>query len=274
MDQKRRQLLLKTLRGNNFRRALKAIAELRMSSDPALVSAVAQAAVPDEQREFQARVAGLVLQKGIKGLVDEWTTLDAEWRAELMSEIGQFVDLWVDKDVIELILVALSDSDRQVQVKAVWTLLAYLREPSDKERRAVKSTSQRRFLDGATRMRGWITTAQRSRMTQALSVMLERHRQEPYPVLPQMVEALGYTACKKNQATIALLEALRRDAGEPHRVSYETIDAANFAWFEKLVTARKSIAPEQITRIVHTPTGLLDSKLLETVLAHIKSREE
>jgi hypothetical protein len=239
------------------------------------VSVVAQAAAPDEQRKFQGRVATVVLQKGIKGLVDEWATLsNAKWRAELISEIGQSVDLWVDRDVIELVLIALSDSDRQVQVKAVWTLLAYLREPSDKEKRAVKSASQRRFLDGAATARGWITTAQRSRMTQALSVMLERHRKEPYPVLPQIVEALGYTACSKSQAAIELLEALSNHAGEPYRESYETVDAANFAWFEKLVTARKGIAPEQITRIIHTPTGLLDKKLLEATLTRIKSREE
>jgi hypothetical protein len=56
MDQKRRQLLLKTLRGNNFR-ALKAIAELRTSADP-IVTTVAQAAALDEQREFQARCLG------------------------------------------------------------------------------------------------------------------------------------------------------------------------------------------------------------------------
>jgi hypothetical protein len=85
---------------------------------------------------------------------------------------------------------------------------------------------------------------------------------------------LGYTACKTNQTAIELLEALRRDAGEPHRVSYETVDAANFAWFEKLATAKKGIAPEQITRIIHTPTGLLDKKLLEATLTRIKSREE
>jgi hypothetical protein len=275
MDQKRKQQLLKTVRGNNFRRALKAIAELRASSDAATASAVAQAPVPDEQRDFQLRVATVVLQKGITGLVDQWTTLgDAKWRTELISEIGQFVDLWVDKDIIELVIVALNDSDRQVQVKTVWTLLAYLKEPSDKEKRAVKSASQRRFLDGAATVRGWITPAQRSRMTQALTVMLERHRQEPYPVLPQIVEALGYTACKKNQAAIELLEALRSDAGEPHRVSYEIVEAANFAWFEKLVTARKGVAPEQITRIIHTPTGLLDRKLLEAALVRIKSRED
>jgi hypothetical protein len=275
MEQKRRQHLLKALRGNNFRRALKAIAELRGSSDAALLSALAQAAAPDEQRKFQVRVATVVLQKGVKGLVDEWATFgDAKWRADLIDEIGQFVDLWVDKDVIELVLIALNDSDRQVQVKAVWTLLAYLREPSDKEKRAVKSASQRRFLDGAATVRGWITTAQRSRITQVLTVMLERHRQTPYPVLPQIVEALGYTACKTNQTAIELLEALSNHAGEPHRVSYETVDAANFAWFEKLVTAKKGIAPEQITRIIHTPTGLLDRKLLEAALVRIKSRED
>jgi hypothetical protein len=275
MEQKRRQLLLKTLRGKNFRRALKAIAELCTSSDPTLASTVVQAAAPDEQQEFQARVATVVLKKGIKGLVDEWTTLgDAKWRAELISEIGQFVDLWVDKDIIELVLAALSDPDRKVQVKAVWTLLAYLREPAEKEKAAVKSASQRRFLDGAATVRGWITPAQRSRMTQALSAILQAHRQEPYPVLPQIVEALGYTACKTNQTAIELLEALSSHAGEPHRVSYETVDAANFAWFEKLVTKKKGIAPEQITRIIHTPTGLLDKKLLEVALAHIKSRED
>jgi hypothetical protein len=104
--------------------------------------------------------------------------------------------------------------------------------------------------------------------------MLECHRQTPYPVLPQIVEALGYTASKKNQAAIELLEALRGDAGEPHRVSYETVDATNFAWFEKLVTEKKGIAPEQITRIIHTPTGLLDRKLLEAALVRIKSRED
>jgi hypothetical protein len=160
MEPKRRQLLLKTLRGNNFRRAVKAIAELRSSSDPALVSAVAQAAVPDEQRTFQARVAVVVLQNGVKGLVDEWTALgDAKWRADLISEIGQFVDQWVDENVIELLLVALNDSDRQVQVKAVWTLLAYVTETSDKEKRTVKSKSQMRFLGGAATVRGWITGA-------------------------------------------------------------------------------------------------------------------
>ena len=180
MDEKRKQQLLKTARGNNFRRALKAIAELRASSDATLLSVLAQAVAADEQRKFQVRVARLVLQKGIKGLVDEWATLgDAKWRAELISEIGQFVDLWVDKQIIELVLVALNDFDRRVQVKAVWTLLAYLREPSDKEKRAMKSASQRRFLDGAATVRGWITTAQRSRITQVLTVMLERHRQTP-----------------------------------------------------------------------------------------------
>ena len=75
MEQKRKQLLLKTVRGNYFRRALKAIAELRASSDGSLTSAGAQTAAPDEQRKFQLCVANVVLQKGIKGLVDDWATL-------------------------------------------------------------------------------------------------------------------------------------------------------------------------------------------------------
>jgi hypothetical protein len=150
MEQKRKQQLLKTVRGNNFRRALKAIAELRTSSDAATVSAVAQAAAPDEQRKFQLCVANVVLQKGIKVLVDEWTTLgDAKWRAELISEIGQSVDLWVDKEIIELVLVALNDPDRQVQVKAVWTLLRI----SKRAVRQGKTSGQKRVATAIPRRR-------------------------------------------------------------------------------------------------------------------------
>lgn len=73
---------------------------------------------------------------------------------------------------------------------------------------------------------------------------------------------------------IEQLETLSGQAGEPHDISYETVNAANFAGFEKLVTAKKGIAPQQITRIIHTPTGLLDRNLLEAALARIKSRQD
>ena len=76
---------------------------------------IAQAARSDEQLDFQRRVARVVLEKGIEGLVAEWTALgDAKWRAELISEIGQFVDLWVDRAIIELVLTALEDSSRDI----------------------------------------------------------------------------------------------------------------------------------------------------------------
>ena len=88
LDAHRRDTLLKAVRGNDFRRALKAIAELCAAHEPGLADAVAAPRAPEAQRAFQYRVARVVLRQGIRGLVAEWGDLaDPKWRAELISEI-------------------------------------------------------------------------------------------------------------------------------------------------------------------------------------------
>ena len=240
MDERRKTYLLKLVRAKDFRRALHAIAELRAANDPALANAVTESADADEQRAFQSRVARIVLERGVQGLVDAWGTLGAaNWRAGLISEVGQFLDRWAEPAVNELVLAALEDSS---------------------------------YLDATEKLRGAITQSQRSRMTRALGAMVERHRQEPYPVLPQLVELLGYTANKDDKTVIAALEALRSRSGEPHTVSYERLDKSQFEWFDKLVLAKKGVSPEEMIRIKYTPTGLLDRKVLETALARISRK--
>jgi len=68
------------------------------------------------------------------------------------------------------------------------------------------------------------------------------------------------------------LDALREVSGETHTVSFSRVDKSQFEWFERLVMAKKRIAPEEVVRIKYTPTGLLDKKLLEESLARIKRR--
>jgi hypothetical protein len=251
MDEQRKTYLLKLVRGKDFRRALHAIAELRLSRDS--VGTVAESARADEQRAFQTRVARIVLENDVEGLVEAWATLgDAKWRAALISEIGQFLDRWMHPAVNELILAALEDSSREVEIRGVWALL-HVTQPSG-------------------RLREWITQSQRSRMTRALTAMLERHREEPYPVLSQIVEILGYMANREDKAVIEALEALRSRSGEPHTVSCERVEKSQFAWFDKLVLAKKGVDPDEMVSIKYTPTGLLDKKLLETTLARIRQR--
>ena len=233
MSDQRKEYLLKLARGKNFRSALKAVAELRTMNDAGLASAVAQGKAPDEQREFQRRVARVVLEKGVEGLVLEWPVLgEAKWRAELISEIGQFLHLWAYPATVELGLAALEDPSREVQIKSIWMFLGFVREPSAKERKPEKTESGRRYQEAANTLRGWITPAHRSRMTRGFTAMLERHRREPYPVLPEVVELIGYTANKEDLQAIALLEELRLKSGEPYRVSAERVDKSRFEWFE------------------------------------------
>lgn len=273
MDEARKQYLLKLVRGKDFRRALHAIAELRSSNDSGLADAVAQPPRSDEQRAFQSRVARVVL-KGIEGLIQEWLDLGSVyWRAYLISEIGQFLPLWLDPATIELGLAALEDPDREVQTKSIWMLLGFVREPSSRERKPEKTESGRRYQQAASTLRAWIAPEQRSRMTRGFAAMLERHRREPYPVLPQVVELTGYTANKDDHDVITLLEELRAKSGETHRVSYERVDKSQFEWFEKMALEKKGDNPAEMVRIKHTPTGLLDGKLLEATLTRIRTRD-
>jgi hypothetical protein len=270
MDEQRKAYLQKLVRGKDYRRALHAIAELRAAGERELDNAAVKE--PDEQRAFQSRVARIVLEKGVAGLVEAWAALgDAQWRAVLISEIGHSLDRWGDPTINELVIAALEDPSREVQIKGVWALL-YMRVPAGSKAKA-RTASEQRYMEGIERVRASITQSQRSRMTQALSAMLERHRTEKYPVLSEIVELLGYTANKDNTAVIEALEALRAKSGEPHTVSYERVEKPQFDWFDKLVLAKRGHDPDEMIRIKYTPTGLLDMKLLERTLTRIKRNQ-
>jgi len=252
LDAHRRDTLLKTVRGNNFRRALKAIAELRAANVPALTEIVGAYRAFDEQREFQYRVARIVLGQGVRGLIAEWPTLaDPRWRAELISEIDQSFALWVDEATVDLVLSALEDPSREVRVKAVWGLLGIVREIPDRERRTARAESHRRALVALDTLRGWMTTARRARATRALVEMLAQHPPAPYVVLDQIVEILGSTATRHDQDAVQALHALEPQSGEPFRVTYEELDESKLDWRERLLAERKGISVAQLTFSVH-----------------------
>lgn len=258
--------LLKAIRGQDYRAAFKAIAQLRGS--PAELPAKA---AKDEQRAFQQDVARLVAGRGVAGLAAGWAGLGPQqWRAALISEIGQFSDLWAEEALIDVAIAALEDPSRAVQEKAVWTLLGWLREP---EKRKPTSESQRQFRAAAAALRGWITPGRRARLTRAYATMLWNSRKERSVVLQQIVESLGQTACASDTAVIEMLEALRPQAGESHTVSYEKLDASNIDWRTEAMAKKKGIDPARVKlRIVYTPTGLLDAKALEAALQRIRVR--
>lgn len=274
LDAHRRDTLLKTVRGNNFRRALKAIAALRAANVPALTEIVGAYRAPDGQREFQYRVARIVLGQGVRGLIAEWPTFaDPKWRAELISEIDQSLVLWVDEATVDLVVSALEDPSREVRAKAVWGLLGIVREIPDHERRTSRAESHRRAMAALDALRGWMTTARRTRATRALVEMLAQHRQAPYVVLDQIVEILGNTATGHDQDAVQALHALETQSGEPFRVTYEALDESKLDWRERLLAERKGIDPARLkVRIGHHPTGLLDRKVLAAALERIQAR--
>lgn len=103
--------------------------------------------------------------------------------------------------------------------------------------------------------------------------MLAQHRQAPCVVLAQIVETLGHTATKDDQAAVQALEALGPESGEPFRVTYEALDESKLDWRERLLAERKGIDPARIkARIGHNPTGLLDRKVLAAALERIQAR--
>jgi hypothetical protein len=274
LDAHRRDTLLRTVRGNDFRRALKAIAELRAAQEPGLADVVAALRAPDAQRAFQCQVARLVLRQGVRGLVAEWSDFaDPKWRAELISEIEQFCALWVDEATVDLLLCALEDPSRDVQAKATWGLLAIVPEIADRERRAARAESHRRALAALDTLRGWMTTARRARATRGLVAMLVQHRQAPSVVLAQIVEILGHIATRHDREAVQALEALEPHSGEPFRVTYEELDERKLDWRERLLARRKGIDPARLrVRIGHHPTGLLDRTVLAVALERIQAR--
>jgi hypothetical protein len=274
LDAQRRETLLKTVRGKSFRRALKAIAELRAADQPALAEIVGAYRAPDGEREMHYRIARIVLAHGARGLVAEWGALaDPKWRAELIIEIEQAFALWVDEATVDLLLTALEDPSPEVRGKAVWGLVGIVRDVPDRERRTARADSHRRALAALDTLRGWMTAARRARATRGLVEMLVQHRQAPCVVLAQIVETLGHTATKDDQAAVQALEALGPESGEPFRVTYEALDESKLDWRERLLAERKGIEPGRIkVRIGHHPTGLLDRKVLAAALERIQGR--
>ena len=253
LEARRRETLLKTVRGPSFRRAMKAVAELRAANNPTLAAIVAAYRPPDAQRGAQYRIARIVLANGVRGLVSEWPHLaDETWRAELISEMEQALDLWVDEATVDLVLTALEDPSREVRAKAVWGLMSV---------RARDTLSE------------WVTPARRARATRGLVAMLERHGAASEIVLPQIVETLGHTATRDDGDAVRALEALRPRSGEPFLVTHEALDESKLDWRERLLAERQGIAPARIKmRIAHRPTGLLDGKRHESSLQRIRAR--
>src|SRR6266850_8042863 len=274
LDPRRRETLLKALRSPRFRAAVKAIAELRASRDATLAGVVEGYPAPDEQRAFQYRVARAVLEHGVSGLVTGWPALgDPKWRAELVSEIGQALDQWVDEATVDLMLAALDDPSRNVRAKAVWAIVGIVCDIPERERRAARAVSHRRAIAARDALRAWLTPARRSQITRGLLDMLDQHRQEPSVVLAQIVETLGYTATPDDVDALGALEALRSQSGEPFHVTHETLDESKLDWRDRLLAERKGIAPERIkARISYRPTGLLDQKVLIDALERIQAQ--
>jgi hypothetical protein len=272
LDAHRRDTLLKTLRSNDFRRALKAIAELRHAREPGLAEAVAQFRAPDEQREVQYHIARVVLGHGVRGLVEAWPVpADPTWRAQLVSEIGQFFRLWHEEAIADLLVAAIEDRSRDVRAKATWPVLAIVRDEWKPTR--VTKESQRPDVVAVNTLRAAVTPEQRARVMRAVLAMLKEHRETPYPVLPQLVEILGCTATSNDTAAMEALEALRGQSGEPYHVSYEKLDPSKLDWRERLVAERKGIDPARLKlRIAHRPTGLLDQKVLLEAVRRIQAR--
>jgi hypothetical protein len=273
LDAHRRDTLLKTLRANDFRRALKAVAELRQAREPGLAEVVGQFRAPDAQRDAQYRIARVVLGHGVRGLVDAWPApADPKWRTELVSEIGQFFHLWREEAIADLLVAAIEDTSRDVRVKAVWAVLAIVRDEW-KPKRATRE-SQRPDVVAVNTLREVVTPEQRVRVMRAVLAMLQEHRETPYPVLAQLVEILGCTATRNDAAALEALEALHGQAGEPYHVSYEKLDPSTLDWRERLIAERKGIDPERLKlRIAHRATGLLDQKVLLAALRRVQARE-
>ncbi len=274
LDAQRRETLLKTVRARDFRRALHAIAELRADDGPALAGVVAGFRPLDAQRAVQYEIARVVLARGVRGLVDAWPLpADAARRAQLVSEIGQFLALWAEEALVDLVLAALEDASLDVRVNAARVMPALVGREAKRERPT--SESHRRALAAIDTLRACMTPARRQRAARAVLAMLEEHHRTRSIVLPQLVEILGRTAPANDTAALAALEALRGQSGEPHHVSFERLDESTLGWAERLVAARKGIAPERLAmRIAYRGTGLLDQKILLTALRRLQGLSE
>ena len=112
-----------------------------------------------------------------------------------------------------------------------------------------------------------------SEIEQALDLWVHESTQEPYPVLSQIVEVLGYCAESDDGDARQALESLRSVSGEAFHVTHEAVDESKLDWRERLVAQRKGIPADRIrARITHRPTGLLDQAILRAALERIQAR--
>jgi len=227
----RREYLLRQLRGKDHRLAFRAIAELRRLDDGSLANVVSGYKAKDEQREFQFLVARIVLDKGIAGLAETWTGLPSPyWRQKLISEIGQFLDAWIEESVIDLLIKALNDPDEKVGGQAVVVLRECLQELSPKELKSLaKTDAGKAHLQIKENVQKWATPWRRAQITEALVASLARHSGNPRGLtwVDWYVELLGYVANKSNQLAIEVVEKLLPLSGEPRRVKYQKLDPSN-----------------------------------------------
>jgi hypothetical protein len=263
--------------GADFRRALKAVAELR-HLDRALGAHAISSITPgdDEQRAFQLLIARLVAEGGVHGLAARWSDLaSAQWRERLVSEIGQAIHLWVDEGTIELLLAALDDPE--VARQAVGPLIECLRERPDKERKQMGKTLRgKAALDAWERMAVWITPARRARIANAVTAALDGCAANPKALTwpDRYIELLGHSANRTGRRAVTLLENFRGMAGETRRSELERLDPRNLPWPTSIISGRKGVpSGTPFVRVWSQPTGLLDSKGLEEAIERIRHRE-
>lgn len=269
--------LAKHLRGGDFRRAVEAVAALRLLDPSAAAALVPSIDTRDEQRAFQLLIARLVMQGGVANLAASWRELEsAHWREMLVSEIGQSLDRWMDEGTIELLLAALEDPEHRVARRAPRLLSECLAERTARERKALAKTQRgEAALQAFEQAAGWLTRARRARIATAVTARLERCAGDPKILTwpDDYVELLGLSATRGDARAIALLEAFRAIAGDTRYSKVEELDPDNLPRQTARVAEEKGIPPgTPFKRIESLPTGLLDGKKLEQALERIRNR--
>jgi hypothetical protein len=246
------ELLLKKLRGKDYRSAYRAIPKLR-GRDSSLIAAYKP---KDEQRRFQFEVAGIVMREGIEGLARHWPRLGIdEQRRVLLHEISQFWDEWADAGTVELAIAALEEPDDKVRGYALLCARA-----------AVNSE----------KTRAWVTPERRARITHALVRAMARYDERPTELFwaDRYVELVGLTANAADGPVLELLERLRAFAGASRRTVVEKLDPDNLPYpYPRDPKDWPPGLPKPGYRVSSLGTGLLDIEILETSLKRIRARK-
>jgi hypothetical protein len=237
--------LLTKLRGKDDRAAYRAIPALCRLNDASLASIVASYKPKDEQRRFQLELARIALADGIGGLTKQWLRVGTEeQRRVLLQEIGMD---WDPQWHAEIAIAALEEPDDNVRGYAVL---------------CAKHAAQRGLDPG-----------QRARITQGLIRAMARYDEHPMQLfwLEHYVELLGLTANASDGPVIARLEGLRPFAGASRRTTMEKLDPDNLP-FPYPKGDLPAGVPKPVYRMWDRGTGLLEIKLLESALKHIRAR--